>query len=388
MQEQLDKRRKAAEKVTIIGAILDAVLGVLKILVGVIANSSALIADGIHSLSDLFTDFLVVIVLRLSHRGPDTNHPWGHARFETVGTVILGLLLVAVGALMAYDSLQALFDEQPAVAPGWPALLVAAMSIVGKEWIFRYTYRVGKELDSDLIIANAWHSRTDAFSSIVVFLAVAGAMAGWWWLDALAAVIVALFIGKIGWDLISRSIIELVDTALPESKVDKLRQQALEVDGVISVHSFKSRRMGNQSLLEMHIQVAPHLSAAEGHYIGDVVAAQLKQRFDDLSHIIFHIDTYDDEIVEADGTAPNLPARRYIEQQVDTLCRSLELTPDYELTLYYHPRYVDIELKLSANMMASITRQSVDPAQLEAYLKDSLSSQGWFRILTVWAPVA
>ena len=111
---------------------------------------------------------MVVIVLRLSHQAPDENHPWGHARFETVGTVALGVILVGVGGVMAYDSLQLLFSEQPTTLPSWPALIVAALSIVSKEWIFQYTFKVGKKLDSDLIIANAWHSRTDAFSSIVV----------------------------------------------------------------------------------------------------------------------------------------------------------------------------------------------------------------------------
>ncbi|MGB2130571.1 MAG: cation diffusion facilitator family transporter, partial [Marinobacterium sp.] len=276
MQEQLDRRRKAAEKVTLIGAVLDGVLGMLKIVIGFLANSSALIADGLHSLSDLLTDFMVIVVLRLSHRGPDDNHPWGHARFETVGTVILGALLMGVGIAMAYDSLQLLFSDQLPAVPTWPALLAAGLSILGKEWIFRYTLKVGQELESDLIIANAWHSRSDALSSIVVLLAVAGAMAGWWWLDALAAVLVALLVGKIGWDLIARSITELVDTALPEKKVNKLREQVLAVDGVVNVHSFKSRRMGNKSLLEMHLQVAPHLSAAEGHFIGDNVVCQLQ----------------------------------------------------------------------------------------------------------------
>ena len=389
MQEQLDQRRKAAEKVTLIGAVLDAVLGALKIVIGILANSSALIADGIHSLSDLVTDFMVVIVLRLSHRGPDENHPWGHARFETVGTVILGALLVAVGVTLAYDSLQALFNEQPAAAPTWPALVVAALSIAGKEWIFRYTLNVGKELDSDLIIANAWHSRSDALSSIVVFAAVAGAMAGWWWLDALAAVLVALLVGKIGWDLIARSITELVDTALPDTKVAKLQEQALSVDGVLSVHSFKSRRMGNQGLLEMHIQVEPHLSAAEGHYIGDVVVSRLKQRFDDLSHIIFHIDTYDDEEAEVDPSSPELPSRRYISQQLDVLlANTLSLEPDYELTLYYHPASIDVEIKLGTTLVASLRQQSLTPAELEQHITEQLSSQGWFRSLTLWKPAA
>ncbi|MET4160378.1 cation diffusion facilitator family transporter [Marinobacterium sp. MBR-111] len=387
MQEQLDIRRKAAEKVTIIGAVLDTVLGILKILIGVIANSTALVADGIHSLSDLVTDFMVVIVLRLSHQAPDENHPWGHARFETVGTVALGVILVGVGGVMAYDSLQLLFSEQPTILPSWPALIVAALSIVSKEWIFQYTFKVGKKLDSDLIIANAWHSRTDAFSSIVVLLAVAGAMAGIWWLDALAAVLVALMVGKIGWDLVAKSITELVDTALPEEKVTKLREQVLSVDGVINVHSFKSRRMGSQSLLEMHLQVAPHLSAAEGHFIGDNVVCQLQSRFDDISHIIFHIDTYDDEEFHDEVFCPVMPTRPEVSQHLDAIIsRILGENPDYELILYYHPEYIDLDIKASEQFHQLMLHTGLTARELQERLREQLTGLNWFRTLHLWLP--
>ncbi len=386
MQEQLDQRRRAAERVTIIGAVLDTVLGVLKILIGVIANSSALIADGIHSLSDLLTDFMVVAVLRLSHRAPDANHPWGHARFETVGTVALGIVLVAVGGAMAYDSISLLFAAEHPALPTWPALVAAAISILGKEWIFRYTYKIGKQLQSDLIIANAWHSRTDALSSVVVLLAVAGAMAGVWWLDALAAVLVALLVGKIGWDLVAKSVTELVDTALPEERVAELREQVLSVDGVINVHSFKSRLMGNQSLLEMHLQVAPHLSAAEGHYIGDNVVCRLQNRFDNIGHVIFHIDTYDDEI-HGDVYCPVMPSRREISQHLDaTISRILGDNPDYELILYYHPEYIDLDIKASAQIHQLLHNTGLHARELEEQLREQLSSLNWFRELNLWLP--
>ena len=387
MQEQLDIRRKAAERVTIIGAVLDTVLGIMKILVGIIANSTALVADGIHSLSDLLTDFMVVVVLRLSHQAPDENHPWGHARFETVGTVALGIILVGVGGAMAYDSLKLLFSAQPTTLPTWPALIVAALSIIGKEWIFQYTYRIGKQLGSDLIIANAWHSRTDAFSSVVVLLAVAGAMAGIWWLDALAAVLVALMVGKIGWDLVAKSITELVDTALPEEKVAKLREHVVNVDGVINVHSFKSRRMGSQSLLEMHLQVAPHLSAAEGHFIGDNVVCQLQSRFDDISHIIFHIDTYDDEEFHDEVFCPVMPTRGEVSQHLDAIIsRILGDNPDYELILYYHPEYIDLDIKASEQFHQLMLNIGLTARELQDRLREQLTGLNWFRELNLWLP--
>ena len=137
MQEQLDQRRKAAEKVTLIGSVLDLFLGVIKIVIGIFANSAALVADGLHSLSDLFTDGMVIVVLRLSHQAPDRNHPWGHGRFETIGTVVLGVILTLVGVLIAYDSILRLVSDALPIAPTWPALVAAAISIAGKEWIFR-----------------------------------------------------------------------------------------------------------------------------------------------------------------------------------------------------------------------------------------------------------
>ena len=163
---------KAANKVTIIGALIDTLLGLLKIGVGLVSHSSALIADGIHSLSDLFTDLIVIVILRISHKGPDENHPWGHGYFETVGTALLGSILIAVAGAMAYDSTLNLLSNETLPIPEWPALAAALLSIILKEWIYQYTVRIGRKIGSDLLIANAWHSRTDAISSVVVFIGV------------------------------------------------------------------------------------------------------------------------------------------------------------------------------------------------------------------------
>ncbi|WP_231517067.1 cation diffusion facilitator family transporter [Marinobacterium lacunae] len=386
MQEQLDQRRKAAERVTLIGSVVDTVLGTLKIVIGIFANSAALVADGLHSFSDLLTDFMVIVVLRLSHQAPDKNHPWGHGRFETVGTVALGVILIAVGGLMAYESILRLFADTRPPLPTWPALVAAAASILGKEWIFQYTLRVGKKLKSDLIIANAWHSRSDALSSVVVLIAVAGAMMGVWWLDALAAVIVALLVGKIGWDLVARSITELVDTALPEERVKELRKTVLAVEGIQSVHSFKSRAMGNQSMLEMHLQVDPHLSAAEGHYIGDAAVFRLKERFDDIGHVIFHVDTYDDQVYP-DESLPAMPSRAEITRHVDAvISRELGECPEYELTLYYHPEYTDIEIKASDELQQILRQRGMAASEFEGRMTDQLTGQDWFRRLKIWLP--
>lgn len=374
----VSQRNKEAQKVTLIGAVLDTLLGFSKVIVGFMANSSALIADGIHSFSDLLTDLLVVIIFQFSHEEPDEDHPWGHGRFETAGTVVLGCILIAVAGAMAYESLLNLITGE-LTSPAWPALVVALLSVLSKEWIFRYTLAAGKRLQSDLLIANAWHSRTDALSSIVVLVGVGAAMLGFPWFDALAAIAVALLVGKIGWDLLWKSTKELVDTALPEEEVNQYREVVLSIKGVINVHDFKSRSMGNKSQLEMHIKVPPYCSASEGHRIGALAVQALLKRFDNIGNVIFHIDTYDD----ADLTycSITLPEREEVEELLKQ--HLTELAPDltyYLMTLYYSPDHVEIELKIDTTEPDNIQLKSV-----ESELKSRLNSEVWFHDLKVWS---
>ncbi|MEH6579209.1 MAG: cation diffusion facilitator family transporter [Amphritea sp.] len=374
-----ENKQKEAQRVTLVGAILDTVLGVVKIVIGMIAHSSALIADGIHSLSDLLTDFLVVFILKFSHQEPDADHPFGHARFETIGTVILGTILIAVAGAMAYESLLILIRGD-AIIPEWPALVAAAISVVAKEWIFRYTLEVGKRIKSDLIIANAWHSRTDALSSIVVFVGVAGSMSGLLWLDAAAAILVALLVGKIGWQLTWKSIKELVDTGLPKEQIKAYTNTIMDVEGIISVHNFKSRNMGSQSLLEMHLQVAPHLSASEGHYIGDGAVYRLKGKFDDIGHVIFHIDTYNDE--EEENYCKTLPMRTEVSgllwDELDELdAAQLDIS---RLTLHYRNDKIEIDLLL----LDTKANRTLNILELEKKLGHQLSKFSWFGGISLW----
>ena len=364
-----DEQQKAASKITLIGALLDGVLGLCKIIVGVLSHSAALVADGIHSISDLFTDFLVLFVLKLSSKGPDEDHPWGHARFETVGTVILGSILIAVAGAMAYDSVVRLIFDTERLIPTWPALVVAAISIASKEAIYHYTLKVGKEISSDLIIANAWHSRSDALSSVVVLIGVAGAMAGWVWLDLLAAILVAMMVAKIGWDLSWESLQELVDTALPPEQVSIYKELVMSVDGIVNVHHFKSRSMGSKKVLEIHIQVSPYVSASEGHRIGDEAAKKLMDSDEDMGHIIYHIDTYDDESLEEAGVACSLPLRQQIEPAVKRVIEAH--IPDAglaHLNIHYDPNKVHLQVLLNLDDLSLISENEQIIQQLRAEL--------------------
>lgn len=367
-------QQQAAERVTLIGAILDFVLGIAKIVVGILSHSSALVVDGIHSLSDLVTDGMVVVVLRISHQEPDEDHPWGHGRFETVGTVVLGCALIAVAGAMAYESIKLLFTDTQPLTPEWPALVIAALSIASKEWIFHYTMRVGKAIKSDLVIANAWHSRTDALSSIVVLIGVAGAMMGVWWLDALAALVVSVIVGKIGWEMTWDSIKELVDTALPEESIAAYHDVVMQVEGILNVHSFKSRKMAGQSQLEMHIQVSPTLSASEGHYIGDTAICRLQEAFEDVGHVIFHIDTYDDETEQVCKT---LPLRGEVEREINAGLSQIapDLAAPLRLVLHYNDG-IDAELFFASDSLLNPT--------LANELKAAMDHPAWLENVSIW----
>lgn len=387
MQAQLDEKRKVAERVTLIGSVIDLILGGIKIVIGTLANSAALVADGVHSLSDLATDFLVIIVLRLSHQAPDKEHPWGHGRYETVATVVLGAILIIVGLGMVYEILMQLLENPNRIPPEWPALVVAAISIIGKEWIFRWSLKIGKELKSDLLIANAWHSRSDALSSVIVLIAVAGAMLGIWWLDAIAAIAVGVLIGKIGWELVAKSVVELVDTALPKERIAEFKNVIKEIDGVVSVHDFKSRGMGNQAILEMHLQVKPYLSASESHYIGDSAVQALQANFDDIGHVIFHIDTFDDRPYD-ENLCTIMPDRRKIKNIVHEQATKIFDTPidiqDIDLMLFYHPEYVDIEIRLSPNITALNKKLAFNQRDIERKFESELTQNSWCREVKVW----
>ena len=207
-------RYKEVRKVTLIGSAVDLSLGVAKLIGGFIAQSQALIADGIHSLSDLATDFIVLYAAKHAHKDADAEHPYGHARFETLATVVLGVALIAVAIGIGIDAVDRLFHEERLLQPTKLALFIAVVSIIAKEIIYHYSMTIARKYRSEMLKANAWHSRTDAISSVIVVIGVLGSMAGLLYLDAIAAVGVAVMIAKIGWDLALQSLRELIDTGL------------------------------------------------------------------------------------------------------------------------------------------------------------------------------
>jgi len=307
-------------KVTLVGSAVDLALGVVKILVGHIAGSQALLADGVHSLSDLATDFLVLFAAKHAHREADEEHPYGHGRIETVATVALGVALVIVAVGISIDAFRRLVSTDVLLAHGSWALLVALLSVASKEIIYQYTARVARRLRSNMLHANAWHSRSDAISSIIVVIGVGGAMAGFPYLDAVAAFAVALMIARIGWDLLWNSLQELIDRALKPEMVEEIRQAILNVDGVRACHMLRTRHSGSDSLVDVHIQVDPVLSVSEGHQIGERVRKQLISEVEHVADVTVHIDPEDDELA---SPCDKLPLRDEILRRLERAWQGL-----------------------------------------------------------------
>lgn len=354
-----------------VSTLTDGALGVGKILVGWLANSHALIADGIHSLSDLATDLMVWGLNHVGIQAPDDDHPYGHARFETLGALILGAILILVAATIVYDSVTRLEDS--ITLPTWPALVAALASILAKEWLFQWTRRVAKRINSRLLHANAWHHRSDSISSVIVLVGVGGAMMGIAWLEMVAAIGVALMIAMIGWRLIRDSGLELVDTAIDDHDVTALQSTVEGIAEVQGIHSLRTRRMGADVILDIHLQVPSRLSVSEGHHIGDRVVDAIKANHDEVRDVTVHIDTVPDQEIEN----TTLPIRESLQSLLFDDWQGVLAESDVAgFTLHYLPDVVDIELFLE------------NPVADKAALKDQLTAlanhRPWFGRLTVW----
>ena len=354
------KRYQETRKVTLVGSVVDLVLAVAKVAVGFISNSQALIADGIHSFSDLVTDVMVLFAAKHGSQEADADHPYGHARYETIATVALGIALILVGFGIAYDAIRRLYEPELLFHPGWMAFIVACISIVAKEAIFRYTMHVANKLRSNLLRANAWHSRSDAISSVIVAIGVLGSIAGLEYLDSIAAIGVAFMIAKIGADFSWHSIRELVDTGLDTEIVEKIKDVIRSVKGVESLHFLRTRRMGADALVDVHIQVGPKVSVSEGHQISESVRQKLIAEVNEVSEVLVHIDPEDDEVTtSSDG----LPLREDVLQKLNQEWRDIPLAENIEdVTLHYLDGKIHPELRIPLHAVKDI-QQARDAAE-------------------------
>ncbi|WP_018947346.1 cation diffusion facilitator family transporter [Thioalkalivibrio sp. AKL17] len=300
-------RYRDTRRVTLTGAAVNSGLAVTQLASGWLLNSQALIADGVHTVSDLVTDAVVLVAAGHAAASPDRNHPYGHGRIETLATVIVGVFLALAGVAIAWGAGSRLLGPEELTGPAPLAIAFAVVTLVAKEGMYQYTHRVARRLGSRMLEANAWHHRTDAISSVIVLLAVAGAVAGWPWLDAAAALVVAGFILHIAGRLVWRSAAELIDTALEPEEVERIHRTILDVPGVKDAHMLRTRRSGDDAVADVHVQVAPMISVSEGHRIADAVHQAVTEDAGAVCDITVHVDPENDEDQAASSRLPLRP---------------------------------------------------------------------------------
>ena len=289
-------RERQIYKVTIIGSIANFVLLVFKFVAGVLGKSSAMIADAVHSLSDFVTDIIVLVFVKVSAKPQDAGHDYGHGKYETLATAIIGLVLLMVGTGIFWSGLSKILAVSRGEEIGSPdliALIAAVVSIVVKEILYRYSVIVGRRVQSQAVVANAWHHRSDAFSSIGTALGIAGAIflgKDWHILDPIAAVVVSVFIVKVSIQLLIPCMNDLLEKSLPE-KVEKEIITIIKEDPLVAdPHNLKTRRIGNDCAIEVHIRVYPDMTVREAHVVATGIENRLRAKFGARTHVAVHVE--------------------------------------------------------------------------------------------------
>ena len=298
MNVMMDEKQRLREvyKVTIAGSIINVLLLVLKFAAGILGHSAAMIADAIHSLTDFVTDVIVLVFVKLGNKPMDSDHDYGHGKYETLATAIIGISLFAVGVMICWSGLvktyHALCGEQ-LQQPGIVALVAAVASVALKEWAYQFTVRTGRKYHSEAVVANAWHHRSDALSSIGTMMGIGGAILlgdHWAVLDPLAAIVVSVFIIKAAWGLVMQSVKELTDASLSEKEEDEIVKTAAEVQGVCEIHNLRTRRIGNNIAIEMHVRMPGSLSLYAAHEHATAIEQRLKQKYGADTHVGIHLE--------------------------------------------------------------------------------------------------
>jgi cation diffusion facilitator family transporter len=302
MLEKVQDELKAGRRVTLVGAAVNLILAAFKFLAGVFGSSAALIADAVHSLSDLATDVVVLVGLKLGRAPADQKHQFGHGRLETLTAALVGLALLGTGVFLGYESGVDIYHHAEH-HPTWLAVVGALVSVITKEALYRWTMAVGKRIQSAAVQANAWHHRTDALSSVAVLIGVGAAIynPAWHILDAYAALVVSLLVCKAGLDIVWDAIKEFTDHAPTAEVLEDIQRCALNVEGVREIHDLKVRAMGGRFHMELHVVVNGSLSVLEGHAIAKEVEACLIGDLPLVERVIIHIDPEIDAEKETDG---------------------------------------------------------------------------------------
>ncbi len=347
------ERFAAAQKSTWVSIIINLMLTFLQVVGGFFAHSQALMADGLHSLSDLLSDVLVLFANRHGNRHADANHPYGHARVETAATLILGAFLAILGVALLVAAAMRLQQPQALISVNPFALAIAVFALVAKEALFRYMLAVAKRVRSQMLVANAWHARSDAASSLVVIIGVAGNLLGFTFLDLVAAAVVGVMIAHMGGKLAFEAMAELIDTGLDEEEVEAIKQTLLNTHGVRSLHELRTRKMADNALVDAHIIVDPKVSVSEGHFIAEAARnAVLKNHH--VMDVMVHIDPEDDLKAK-----PNvhLPSRPELMKILSERIPNKDMK-EYRVVFHYLDGKVDAELYLCSTQQQAEALQT------------------------------
>jgi cation diffusion facilitator family transporter len=343
-------------------------LSVLQIIVGAVAHSHSLLVDGFHSLSDLLSDVLVLFVARHSARAADDNHPYGHARLETLATLILGVMLLAIGGGFLYSAAERAVSVESAPPVEMMALYVALLALVAKEWLFRYMLRVAKQANSAMLVANAWHSRSDAASSLVVAIGIGGSLMGFVYADLLAAAIVGALIVKMGWQFSRSALEELIDKGANAEEIEAIHHVIAETPGVIGLHDLRTRRMADRILVDAHVIVPPRISVSEGHRIAEQVRRRVRHDCPEVLDMLVHIDPEDDlladdavhqEALDRDALA------RWLERESGRVWGTDQPWSPERIQLHYLNGRVEVEI-----MLPPAPAIDPEPAVIERGVRD------------------
>lgn len=338
-----EQRNKTIRRVTFTGIVVNIFLALVQIISGFLAHSQALLADGLHTLADLISDFIVLLTVHHSAKAADDDHPYGHARIETLSSIFLGVALIGVALSIGYRGIMTLAEPDTAETETY-ALFFAFLAIFSKEFLYRYTIHAARKIKSTLLESNALHHRSDVFSSVVVVIGVGAQVSGIQHMDALAAVVISIMISLMGIHLVKKAFKELIDTSLDRELVEKIKAHITDFDGVVAVHSLRSRSMGGLGYIDTEIRVNPRLSVSEAHFISLGIEQTVKKRFNEISDITVHIDP----VAETDhDSILQLPSRAELLFKLYSAWESLENSEHIQnIHLHYLTQQIEVDVIL------------------------------------------
>lgn len=374
-------RARGVRNTTLVAISTNALLSVAQIVIGLFANAFSLVADAVHTLSDLVTDVMVLLAGRRGAEPADRNHPYGHGRIETAATMLLGIILVGVGMGFLWSSGVRLqhMDQSLPLHPA--ALYMAIATLFAKELLFRFSLAASKRLQAPMLEANAWHARSDAASSLVVAVGIGGGLAGYPFLEPLAAAVVGFLIVSMGAKLAWKALRELIDTGMNETELEALRETIRATAGVLDLHALRTRRMANRVLCDSHVLVDPRITVSEGHRISDTVYARIREAHPEVSDVLVHIDAEEDG--ELQDVPPGQPATRDEIQRLVAGLLGDEAPLVERIQIHYLGQRIEIEVLLDPG-----AHQRIDTNALKSRMTSLLEKRPDLRRIRMFVEIA